>query len=205
MANKWTSEEVNELHDLISRGLTVKQIAKLTDRTVSSIHLKARRVSTSNVDTIALPVLAEQIGIHRNNLGSYLIRENIRPHIVHGNRFYFKLDDIQQWFDNGFALSCIVHHPPQSNKIWDMIHASISKVDRLTTRKIICSAFGVYSSSVGYWMRNMGFPKPISRSHIGHVFIREDVEQWALNNNMTHGSLKINVEELIANRFNDGE
>lgn len=206
MATKWTSEQVNELQDLVSRGLTVKQIAKLIDRTVASVHLKVKRTNVNTeVETIALSELATKIGIHRNNLGAYLIRENIKPHLIRGNKYYYKLSDIQEWFDNGFALSCVVHHVPLSNEIWDMIHASTRDSEHLTTRKIICDAFNVYSSHVGYWIRSMGFPSPVSRSHIGHVFIRKDVEEWAVKNNKTHGSLKINVDDLIANRFDDGE
>lgn len=203
---KWTREEENQVAQWSAMGLTAKQIAKLTDRTLVSIQLKLQRVKDEDNTTISISELADQIGIQRNNLNIYLKRSNIEPFAVINRNFHYKVSDIQQWLDNGFAIACAVNNQPKQNLVWDMINKSLAKIDTITTRQKICEAFDVYNSTVGYWLNTLDFPQPLTRIHLfGQVFNRAEVEQWAIANNRTHGSLKINADDFIRKTTSDGE
>lgn len=203
---KWTREEENQIAQWSAMGLTAKQIAKLTDRTLVSVQLKLHRAKDEDNTTISISELADQIGIQRNNLNIYLKRSNIEPFVVINRHFHYKVSDIQQWLDNGFAIACAVNNQPKQNRVWDMINKSLAKIDTITTRQKICEAFDVYNSTVGYWLTTGNFPQPLTRIHLfGQVFNRAEVEEWAIANNRTHGSLKINVDDFTRKPMSDGE
>ncbi len=208
MATRWSEQEVNQLKAMDKMGLTAMQISKLVDKSVHAVQMKLNRTKTDEVvDIISTPELAEKIGMIRTNLSQYLKRSGIKPYLVRKKALYYKKSDVQKLMDNGFALVCVSHHERKQNDVWDMVNESMSRLDLVTTREKICKAFGVYNSSVGYWLSNMQFPAPIARIHnVGHIFNIAEVEEWAKKNQRTHGSLKISAEEFTqSNGFQDGE
>lgn len=184
---KWNDSLENSIENALKKYNSLSEVAETLGISYASLTSKMRRMNLSfhdfsMTDAYTPKKIVEAYSISESQLRQALNNRTINCE-VRGKQLYITEDSLNMWLDSGHSLLYV----PVSDdeKLISRWTESVYHVMRkFTSMDEIADSFNRSKMSISYYGKKKNFPPVCGYINSFNLYIRDDVNQWAANNNM---------------------
>ena len=184
---KWDESLEQSIHAMLENSSSLSEIAEKLGITYSSLTSKMRRMDlTFHKQNIVSGNTPKQI-TELFDVGNSQLRQALNNRTlncqVRGKQLFITDESFYAWLSNGYAfLYCPINKEEPYLSLWK--NAYDEALQKVTTTNEIADVFGKSKMSITYYGKKRNFPIVCAYLKSYNMYIRSDVNQWAMNNNL---------------------
>ena len=184
---KWDESLEESIRNMLANSSSLSEIAEKLNITYSSLTSKMRRMdltfSQHHVPFGNTPKQLTQIFNITESQLRQALNNRMLGCITRGKQLYISDDALYDWLTLGFAF---IYFPKDKNgpyiDMWKKAYDEALR--RVVTTNEIADTFNKSKMSITYYGKRRNFPLVCSYVCSYNLYMREDVNRWAVSNNM---------------------